>query len=591
MDQHEKTVKMVKFKTNIEVIPAIDEEIELYYETASRKINSLLEKYDIRNARGELEEVSADKLRNLLSSTDFLQATPLKSIFFDKKQQFVPEEVVYEFRKIISNPPISIKVIIYDTFLTLLENKGWVESLGVYFEKHYRVPHGAVIILDDLKDFSLGFGIYRATFQLRTPNRERVSIFFKRSYNLRSHNELLYSQLQQELLPTASYAKMPCLIVNKENNEEVIISPLNAGIASETVLSLFVQAYRKAQHDDQKCSLKKSIEIIIEAFISHAVLGDLLLRNDRHLMNSLIDFVVDGKLQRISLEDLKDSEKILTYADIIVKKKCEAISLIDIDLKWLLGEKNSGWILADIDFGLSELNLLSLLDEFNDYNAESNTFFEARKKYIDRYTNQYCRQQEAILENKKMLFSSVEQIYPASVSGIKLKLLSQRIEFFEKDKGYFVELIRRYLLDFRIRLAYKETLYALGAIAGETNEMHLLNALKDAGLLRYLPSRMSYVSKDLSVFLKLQCFRGVLSNKDAVLSSETDTTTWEIVASAIEMVAEKFNTNLFRCLRDKIQFIEKDTAALLESCRDICEKSKFMDNSRSDSQLWNPLAY
>ncbi len=591
MDQREKTVKMAKFKTNIEAIPADDAEIDIYYETASSKINSVLEKYDIRNAKGELEEVSADKLRNLLSSTDFLQATPLKSIFFDKKQQFVPEEVVYEFRKIISNPPVSIKVILYDAFLTLLEKKGWVESLSVYFEKHYSVPQDVVIILDDLKDFSLGFGIYRAAFQLRTPSRERVSIFFKRSFDLRSHNELLYCQLQKALLPTASNAKMSSLLVNKENNEVVLISPLNTGMASETVLSLFVQAYRKAQHNDQKYSLKKSMEIIIEAFISHAVLGDLLVRNDRHLMNSLIDFVIDETPQRISLDDLNNSEKILAYAHNIVKMKTKAISLIDIDLKWLLGEKNADWILADIDFGLSELNLLSILDEFNDYNAESNPFFEARKKYIEHYTHEYCRQLEAILENKKMLLSCVEQIYPANVSGIKLKLLSQRIELFDKNKGYVVELFKRYLLDFRIRLVHKEALYTLGSMASETNNMQLFNALKDAGLLIYLPPRMSRVSNESSVFLQLQCFRGVLSAKDTALHSEKDTTTWEIVASAIGVVAEKFNTNLFRSLRDKIQFIEKDTEALLEGCRELCEKAKFMDDNTSESQLCYSLAY
>src|SRR4029079_3069969 len=110
--------KITIFKTNLEVISASDEEVNLYYEEATKKINLLFEKYDIRNPQGQLEIVSADKFMNLLSCRGFLQATPLNSIFFDKKQQFVPPEIIHVFRNIISEPPVNIKAFFLNTFIT-----------------------------------------------------------------------------------------------------------------------------------------------------------------------------------------------------------------------------------------------------------------------------------------------------------------------------------------------------------------------------------------------------------------------------------------------------------------------------------------
>lgn len=555
---------MAIFKTNLEVIPASEEEVAIYYEAATKRINLLLEKYDVCNAKGKLEKVSADKFRALLSFTGFFQSTPLKSIFFDQKQQFVPQEIIHAFRSIISDPPISIKTIFLDTFITLLTKKGWDEPLKAYFEKRYNLSSDDIIILDDLKDFSLGFGVYRVTFQLRTPRIEKVIVFLKKSYDMRSYNELLYFYLQKELLSMANSIKPPCRLLNSKSKEELLLSPLISGIASDTALSILTQAYRKTENNNHKVNLKKALEVLIEAFISHAALGDLLGRNDRHLMNSLIA-LVDGIPQKTLLEDLNDLEKILAYAKNIVANKATAISLIAIDLKWLLGEKNTDWALVDIDFGLSELNLLSLLPEFNDYNLKINPFFEKRQEYVVYYFNVYCRKQEAILEQKKLLFSAIKKIYLANIAKKKLELLMRQINLFEKSKGPIIASFKRYLLNFRIRLVHKATLVALDRIAKESNNLHLLNALKEADLLKYLPPQSTFVSSDSSVLLQLQCFRGVLSKKDRFILSEKNRTTWETVAANISVIAKKFDSSLYEALEDKKRFIKKDTTALLKS--------------------------
>jgi hypothetical protein len=285
-------IEMAVFKTSFEVRLASEEDVKIYYETAARKINLLLEKYNIRNAKGMLEQVSANEMRALLSLNGFFQSTPLKSIFFDQKQQFVPMEIIQVFRNIISDAPANIKAIFFNTFISLLTKKGWDKALSAYFEKHYNFPLDGIIILEDLKDFSVGFGVYRATFQLRTPRRDRVIVFLKKPYNTRAYNELLYLHLQKDLLPTACYAKIPCILSDKENNEELLLSPLIPGITSDTALSLLTRAYRETTNDSHKITLKISLEMIIEAFISHAALGDLLGRNDRHLMNSMIASVL-----------------------------------------------------------------------------------------------------------------------------------------------------------------------------------------------------------------------------------------------------------------------------------------------------------
>jgi hypothetical protein len=376
---------------------------------------------------------------------------------------------------------------------------------------------------------------------------------------------VLYFHLQKKWLSTASDAKIPYLLSDKEEKETLLLSPFISGVASDTVVTLLVQAYAKTQKISDKITLKKAIEILIEAFISHAVLGDLLGRNDRHLMNSLMDSVVEGIPQKMTLEALSSPEKILAYAETIATQKTKAISLIDIDLKWLLGEKNTDWALAEIDCGLSELNLLSLLPAFNDYNAKTNPFFEKRKAYIAHYFTHYCQTQDAILEKKELLFSTVKKIYPSPISEQKLKLLGQRIHFFEKSKVPVIKFFKRYLVDFRIRWVHKATLLTLARMAHESNSTNLLNALKETDLLKYLPPQSTFAPNGSSVLLELQCFRGVLSKKDQAILSEKERETWEAVAANISMMAEKFNSQLFTSLEDKKQFIQQDAAVLLKS--------------------------
>jgi len=564
---------MAKFITNIEVILASEEEINIYYETASKKINLLLEKYDIRNSKGELEEVAADNLKALLSFDGFFQSTPIQSIFFDQKQQFVPQEIILAFRSIISDSPTSIKAVFYNDFLTLLAKKGWDKPLITYFEKQYNFPSDGIIILDELKDFSFGTGVYRVTFQLRGPRREKVTLFLKGSSGVQSHNELLYFRLQKHFLSTACFAKMPFILSNTDNKEELLLSPLIPGVASDTIFSKLIQTHRNAKHDDNKQILKEALEVLIEAFLRHAALGDLLGRNDRHLRNSLIAPVVDGMPQKNTLEHLNNPEKILAYAKTIVTKKIEAFTLIDFDLAWLLGETNAGWILADIDFGLSELNLLSLLAEFNDYDSEMNPFYEKRKEYIEHYFDVYCQKLEAILEKKEILFSEITKCFSPEVSEEKLKILTQEITLAEKSKESVVKLFERYLLNYRIRRVHKATLVALHKNAMQSNNIHLLNALEEAELLKYIPPHSVFASFVPSVLLQLQCFRGVLSRKDMMTLSKEERISWETVASNITTIAEKFNSELFKALQDKKHFISNDATELLIGLRSIETKN------------------
>jgi hypothetical protein len=556
--------KMAVYKTNFEVIYADKEEVAIYYQAATNKINLLLKNYNIRDANGNLEKVSTDNLQALLSFEGFFESTPLKAIFYDQKQQYVPDEIVYQFQSIISNSPVNIKAVFFETFITLLAKRGWDKPLSEYFETQYNFPSDGIIILDDLKDFSVGFGVYKATFQLRAIHHEKVTVFLKKSNDTRSYNELLYFHLQKKLLPTARYAEKPYLLLNKENNEALLLSPLVPGVTSDTALSILTQAYRTVENSYHKAILKLALEILIEAFISHAVLGDLLGRNDRHLMNSLIAFIVDGNLQNTPVEDLISSEKMLAYAQNIVTNQTKAISLIDIDLKWLLGENNDSWALADIDFGLSELNLLSLLPEFNDYNSNTNLFFEKRKDYIAHYFNKYCQQLEDILVKKELLIFAINKMYPSDISKQKIKFLTKRINCFDKNKKPIIKLFKRYLLNYRLRLVHKETLAALNSIANESNYSELLSALNATKLSQYLPAWPTVISSESSVFPQLQCFRGVLAQKDLDVLSENNRTAWETVAENISMIAEKYNSNLFKVLEDKKKFIIKDTAAILK---------------------------
>src|SRR5205085_5397945 len=103
------------------------------------------------------------------------------------------------------------------------------------------------------------------------------------------------------------------------------------------------------------------------------------------------------------------------------------------------------------------------------------------------YFEVYCQKQEAILEEKELLFSAIKEIYPPHILQKKLQFLTQVIDFFEKSKMPVVNLFKRYLLNFRIRLIHKETLVALDRMAKESSNINLLNALKKTDLLKHLP--------------------------------------------------------------------------------------------------------
>ena len=74
---------------------------------------------------------------------------------------------------------IHYKSMAFKVQITLLTKKGWDKPLSAYFEKQYNFPSDGIIILDELKDFSIGSGVYSATFQLRTPRREKITVFLK----------------------------------------------------------------------------------------------------------------------------------------------------------------------------------------------------------------------------------------------------------------------------------------------------------------------------------------------------------------------------------------------------------------------------
>lgn len=558
---------IVKSKFKIYPGEESEDKIDQYYEMATQNINSLLQKYSIRNAEGELEEISANSLKMLLTVEGFFQDTPLKGIFFAQKQQFVPHEIVQAFQNIISPASSDIKAVFFNLFLTLLTKKKWVSALSEYFEKQYNLPKDGIIVLNDIKDFSLGVGIYRLTFQLS--NTEEVIVFLKQAQALHPYNEMLYFQLQKEFFLTANHAKTPYLLSNKDTEEALLLSPFIRGLTSDIVISLLEKAYRTTN----KIILKKALEILIEEFVNHAVLGDILGRNDRHLQNSLMALVSDGIPQKNTLEYLIDPEKILWCAEKIATEKSKAISLIDIDLKWLLEEKNFAWALIDIDFGLSEINLLSLLPEFRDYDLKNNQFLEKRKEYIEYYFDMYCQKQDAILEQKELLFSAIRKNYPFEVSGKKSKILKQRIEEIENNQDHVIKVFERYLLNFRLRLIHKITLFALYKIAKDANNQHLLNALKEAELLKFIPIESTFVLTEANVFNQLECFRGVLSKKDRMIVSENNKTDWETVAANISKVAKNFDNKLFQELEKQKQFVELDSAVLLQVI--LAEKKVF----------------
>lgn len=543
---------MSKFITNIEVILATDEEIERYYEAAADKINHLLSQYAVRDVDGELAVITVDRLKAQWSLECLFESTPIASIFFNQKQQFVPQDIIQSFRSIVSDAPDNIKAVFFHQFLLWLEQKGWDQSLSAYFERRYDFPSDGIVVLQALKDCSIGAAVYGVTFQLRSLHREKITVFLKQGTRDQFCNERLYARLQKQLLLTARFAEEPFDLVSADAQEVLMLSPEISGVASDVMLSTLQYAYQHAERHDDKNLFQQTLKIFIDAFIRHSVLGDMLGRNDRHLLNSLIAPIVDGVPVHNTRNLIHHPDSLLSFCRRLVLDEGEAFSLIDFDIAWLLGEENAQYSLDDIDCGLSELNLLSLLAEFNDYDAELNPFFDQRKETIEHCFSVYCQQLDSILGERDTVFSEIAVCFSSERVDEKSKILQERILFFEDSVDAVIQLFERYLLNFRIRRVYKDTLFSLYSMAMQVNQVDLLDALRDAELLHYLPPGSVLASYNPSVFLQLQCFRGVRGDA------------WDTISSSIATIAERFNGELFSTLEDKKQFIITDSAELLE---------------------------
>ena len=185
------------------------------------------------------------------------------------------------------------------------------------------------------------------------------------------------------------------------------------------------------------------------------------------------------------------------------------------------------------------------------------------KKYIEYYFHIYYQNKNKLLNKKDFILSKIKEFYPDNIAKEKINIFNQNILFFTKNEMGIVTIFERYLLNFRIRLIYKLMLIQLNNMAQDSHEPHFINTLRSSYLQKYIPSPLYFNQDKASVSIKLQCFRGVLSKKDMITLDKKTDISWETVAFDILTITKKFNTNLFKSLIRKEEFIKTDTVALL----------------------------
>ncbi len=553
---------MRQFITNLESPSARAEEVVGYCKLLQEQITELLVRFGVCGVEESQQLVSVQHVQELLFLKHFDKPTPIKAIFFDRAQQFVPIRIIESFQRVVSGAPLSLKRTIFTAFQDVFNRHGWFEPLSAYFHKRYQVSVDEKIMVVDIQDCSVANGTFRMTFQINTPVRKRIPLFVKKTSQDRAYNEMLYFYCQKRFFDFARYADTPAVLAGTKADDELMLAPTVPGLSADVVLTNLYQCRHKMEYDEIKALVVEASKVLIAAFMKHAALGDLLGRNDRHLNNTLLAPVIDNNIQDIKPSDLSDPPQGLQFCKRVLLEKMSAFSLIAIDFEWLLGANNNSWALVDIDFGLAEINLLQLLPEFSIANFKDERLQSQRKTSIQFYFDVYLQQLRQIMADAEVISCEISKIYPKHLVADKLEIFNKNMGLMKSSHDYARQVFRRYLLDYRMRMVYREALGQLRELAQLPNNQTLLNQLKETGLSRFLPPEGVRLA-DSNAIIKLQCFRGVMSKHDAHMLQKTQKLAWEDVVLHIDKIAQSFAPDIYQQINEAIQFIKQDTAVLL----------------------------
>ena len=549
----------------------IDSNVLDYLDNKTQEINLLLEKFNVRKTSGPHERISIDRLLSFLCVDYFPETTAISEIFLSQQYPIIPQAIIDAFHGVVSEAPLNIMKIFAERFLKLLKNEGWMRPLKAFCQRQYGLKKESDLFLIEIKDFSFSSIVYRLNFQIGHDNKKNICFFLKKISRLQASNELLYFNLQKKLLTIAKFSHIPTVLLNKDSQDALLLSPIIPGIESDTILSILMQTEEYISNNSDKIYIRKAIEVLIEGFFSHAALGDVLARNDRNFMNTFIAPVFEGVTQNNILNQLSNNEQVLSFSRFIAEKGNQSISLIGFDFTWLLDAVNVDWIFADISFGVSEINLLSLLAEF-DVDSESNiSSYEKRRKMILHYYQVYYNKLKSFINSSEVIISELKRSYSGSESQEKLKSFQEILKLIGDGKEFSIKIFRRYLVDYRIRKLYKVTLVSLYKQIIKSNDVDYMEAIEKSELLKYIPEQSIADTAYPSIMLELECFRGVLSNNDiAVLDKDKrKKISWESVIARIDALSELVDFKVCEELQVKKQFIINDATCLMEEIVNI----------------------
>jgi predicted metal-dependent phosphoesterase TrpH/methylase of polypeptide subunit release factors len=185
------------------------------------------------------------------------------------------------------------------------------------------------------------------------------------------------------------------------------------------------------------------LEDVVFSLAAHAALGDILGRNDRKLSNTRIDLDGSGALK----------------------------GLVDFDIANMLDPGDSGeegwrvnyeWILEDVKQGISELTLVSQLDEYRKDEGKKpyHARLKSRTALMRMWASRYIAKWKEISreDNVKMISETIRKTWALSPGEGERKIAVLE-RWIKTDPFEFVEkLIRAQLEDNEIRKLYRDTL-------------------------------------------------------------------------------------------------------------------------------------
>ncbi|MDD5669244.1 MAG: FAD-binding protein, partial [Candidatus Omnitrophica bacterium] len=428
-----------------------------YHRMKAEMLSNLIRSDISRDAPVSAEDI----ISRWLSPEQFLNYSILGKIYFGGKEPSISRNIIREYRDIVNSAPLSVKnimkLLLERRMFDLRLDKSLVSAVGEF-------------TLVDFKDVSIGRNL--STITIQAQNKEERSFILRNRWGslLSLEREQIYSKAQEIVLGVDTNGGSYLVRRNGKNypnGSDILMQAVLKGRSGSLQISEFLEAPEKHQLE---------LKEIFFSSLPHFVLENILGCNDHGFRNKYI-----------------------------VIENGHVLNNAAFDVAYLLEYINYDWILEDVRQGVTEINLLEMLDEFQNPGT--------RLEFMGIIVKEYLRIWEYVKNNAQEIENLIIEYYPDTESAQAIEVLKKRLD--AGPETFLSEILWAFLFGRRARGVYKDHLRVALEKNGENATEKVLrgfNEITNSGISVERLHKYAYGSREPERRSEvLQAFRGVLS--------------------------------------------------------------------------------